>query len=51
MTGWRIGYVAAKEEYVEQMLKVHQYVQACANSIAQKAALQPYPDPRIQWSL
>jgi len=39
MTGWRLGYVAARREYTEQMLKVHQYVQACANSIAQKAAV------------
>ncbi len=38
MTGWRLGYVAAKSDYTEQMLKIHQYVQACANSIAQKAA-------------
>lgn len=38
MTGWRIGYAAARKEYIEQMLKIHQYIQACANSIAQKAA-------------
>ncbi|MBC7085526.1 MAG: pyridoxal phosphate-dependent aminotransferase [Methanomethylovorans sp.] len=46
MTGWRIGYVAAKNEYVEHMLKVHQYVQACANSIAQKAALAAISGPQ-----
>lgn len=46
MTGWRIGYVAAKSEYVEQMLKVHQYVQACANSIAQKAAFAAISGPQ-----
>ena len=45
MTGWRLGYVAAKSEYTEQMLKVHQYVQACANSIAQKAALAAITGP------
>ncbi|MCL7411385.1 MAG: pyridoxal phosphate-dependent aminotransferase [Methanosarcinaceae archaeon] len=45
MTGWRLGYVAAKREYTEQMLKVHQYVQACANSIAQKAALAAITGP------
>ncbi|WP_048815717.1 pyridoxal phosphate-dependent aminotransferase [Methanosalsum zhilinae] len=39
MTGWRLGYVAARDEYIQQMLKIHQYVQACANSIAQKAAV------------
>jgi len=46
MTGWRIGYVAAKKEYVEEMLKVHQYVQACANSIAQKAAFAAISGPQ-----
>ncbi|HJH32711.1 MAG TPA: pyridoxal phosphate-dependent aminotransferase [Methanosarcinaceae archaeon] len=45
MTGWRLGYVAAKSEYTEQMIKVHQYVQACANSIAQKAALAAITGP------
>ena len=45
MTGWRLGYVAAKGEYIEQMLKVHQYVQACANSISQKAALAAITGP------
>jgi aspartate aminotransferase len=39
MTGWRLGYLAAREEYIEQMLKVHGYIQACAPSISQKAAL------------
>lgn len=45
MTGWRIGYVAAGKEYTEQMIKVHQYVQACANSIAQKAAYAAVSGP------
>ncbi|UEC42848.1 MAG: putative aspartate aminotransferase [Methanothrix sp.] len=39
MTGWRLGYVAARGEAIENMLKVHQYVQACASSISQMAAL------------
>ncbi len=46
MTGWRIGYAAARKGYVEQMLKVHQYIQACANSIAQKAALAAIEGPQ-----
>jgi aspartate aminotransferase len=45
MTGWRLGYVAAKKEYTDQMIKVHQYVQACANSIAQKAAVAAINGP------
>ncbi|MHC1570238.1 MAG: pyridoxal phosphate-dependent aminotransferase [Methermicoccaceae archaeon] len=39
MTGWRVGYAHASEQTIEQMLKVHQYVQACAPSISQWAAL------------
>lgn len=46
MTGWRLGYVAARADYIGQMLKVHQYVQACANSIAQKAAYAAVTGPK-----
>lgn len=46
MTGWRLGYIAAKREYIEQLIKVHQYVQACANSISQKAALAAITGPQ-----
>ena len=46
MTGFRLGYVVASEEYIEQMLKVHQYIQACASSISQKAALAAITGPQ-----
>jgi aspartate aminotransferase len=46
MTGWRLGYVAARAEYISQMLKVHQYIQACANSVAQKAAYAAVTGPK-----
>lgn len=46
MTGWRLGYVAARKDYTGQMLKVHQYIQACANSIAQKAAYAAVTGPK-----
>lgn len=46
MTGWRLGYAAAPHDITEQMLKAHQYVQACANSIAQKAALAAVTGPQ-----
>ncbi|MDH7593220.1 MAG: pyridoxal phosphate-dependent aminotransferase [Methanomicrobiales archaeon] len=46
MTGWRIGYLAAQKEVVEQCLKVHQYCQACATSISQYAALAAYAGPQ-----
>jgi aspartate aminotransferase len=42
MTGWRLGFVAAEKEAIEQCLKVHQYCQACATSISQYAALAAY---------
>jgi aspartate aminotransferase len=45
MTGWRLGYVTASSEYIQQMLKVHQYVQACACSISQRAALAAIQGP------
>lgn len=46
MTGWRLGYIAARKDYIDQMLKVHQYIQACANSIAQKAAYAAVTGPK-----
>jgi len=38
MTGWRLGWVTGSHERVERMLRVHQYVQACASAPAQFAA-------------
>ena len=38
MTGWRLGWVTASHERIERMLRVHQYVQACASAPAQHAA-------------
>lgn len=46
MTGFRLGYLTAREEYVEQMLKIHQYIQACASSISQRAALAALTGPQ-----
>ncbi|MDD1654017.1 MAG: aminotransferase class I/II-fold pyridoxal phosphate-dependent enzyme, partial [Methanomicrobiales archaeon] len=42
MTGWRIGYFAATREVVDQAVKLHQYCQACATSIAQYAAVAAF---------
>ena len=38
MTGWRLGWVVAAPDRIERMLRVHQYVQACASAPAQYAA-------------
>jgi aspartate aminotransferase len=46
MTGWRLGYLAAGGCALEQLLKVHQYVQACASSISQAAALAAIMGPQ-----
>ncbi|WP_026574706.1 aminotransferase A [Bacillus sp. UNC438CL73TsuS30] len=40
MTGWRIGLLFAPETLTKHILKVHQYNVSCANSIAQKAAIE-----------
>ncbi len=46
MTGWRIGYLTAPTEAIEEMVKIHQYAQACATSISQKAALAALTGPQ-----
>ena len=40
MTGWRIGYVCANEEYIESMNKIHQYSALCAPTLSQYAAIE-----------
>lgn len=46
MTGWRIGYTIAPHDVAEEMLKIHQYIQACASSVSQKAALAALVGPQ-----
>ncbi len=51
MTGWRVGYLAAPEDYIPEFLKIHQYAQACATSISQYAAVAAYtgdPEPVVR---
>ncbi len=45
MTGWRLGYTIAPIDLIEEMLKMHQYIQACAPSISQKAAYAALTGP------
>ncbi len=40
MTGWRIGYIAANEQLIEAMLKIHQYTMLCAPTMSQMAAIE-----------
>lgn len=46
MTGWRIGYVAAKGALARELNKLHYYMVLCANSISQKAALAALSGPQ-----
>jgi aspartate aminotransferase len=46
MTGLRIGYLTANEDICEELLKVHQYNIACANSTAQRGALEALRGPQ-----
>jgi aminotransferase len=40
MTGLRLGYVCAAKEFMDQIIKVHQYNVSCAPSIVQYGALE-----------
>lgn len=42
MTGWRLGYVAARRHLIDAMIRVHQYSATCANSFAQRGAVAAY---------
>ena len=39
MTGWRIGYLMADWAFIEEALKIHQYVLSCVNTFIQDAAV------------
>ncbi len=38
MTGWRLGWVIGARSRIDRMLRVHQYIQACATGASQHAA-------------
>jgi len=40
MTGWRIGYLAAPKELVDQIIKIHQYTTLCAPIMSQYGAIE-----------
>ncbi|MFJ7724836.1 aminotransferase [Neobacillus sp. NPDC097160] len=40
MTGWRLGFLAAPKEFVEVMLKIHQYTTMCAPNMLQHGAIE-----------
>ena len=46
MTGLRIGYLTSNENYIEQLLKIHQYNIACASTTSQKGAYEALIGPQ-----
>ncbi len=40
MTGFRIGYACGPKDWIEAMMRIHQYSMLCASIIAQEAALE-----------
>ncbi len=44
MTGWRLGYAAAPERILQQMLKIHQFAVMCAPTTSQYAAVAALRD-------
>ncbi|MGA2367914.1 MAG: aminotransferase class I/II-fold pyridoxal phosphate-dependent enzyme [Dehalococcoidia bacterium] len=48
MTGWRVGYAAANPDFIEAMLKVHQYTMMCAPIMGQIAAIEALKESNNQ---
>ena len=46
MTGWRLGYVAARREIIGQVFKVHSHSVTCATSFAQAGAVAALTGPQ-----
>ncbi|MCC6627534.1 MAG: pyridoxal phosphate-dependent aminotransferase [Chloroflexi bacterium] len=46
MTGWRVGYVAARREIISQIFKVHSHSVTCATSFAQAGAVAALTGPQ-----
>ncbi len=47
MTGWRVGYLSSKDEFLfDRMLKLHMYGPVCNNTFAQFGALEALKGPQ-----
>lgn len=46
MTGWRLGYAAAPQPFIQAMNRVHQYNVACACAFAQAGAVAALKGPQ-----
>ena len=51
MTGWRIGYAAARSDIIKGIIAIQSQTTSCANSIAQKAALAALEGPQDDVSI
>lgn len=51
MTGWRLGYVIARDDIITNILKLQVYNGVCPNSFAQKAAVEAIRGPQdfVAW--
>ncbi|QHJ70520.1 aminotransferase class I/II-fold pyridoxal phosphate-dependent enzyme [Planococcus halotolerans] len=47
MTGWRMGFLLGPEEYMQHVLKVHQYNTVCASLPSQHAAIEALKNNRF----
>ena len=45
MTGYRLGYACGPAEWIDAMMKIHQYTMLCASSLGQKAAIEALAKP------
>ena len=50
MDGWRLGYVAAPEEYITVMNKFHQHNTTCAPSFVQAAAIAALTQEAVSYT-
>ena len=46
MTGWRVGYIVTRPDYMKHLVKANRSTVACPPSIAQKAALAAITGPQ-----
>ncbi len=42
MTGWRVGYIACHKDFIQAMVKIHQYTILCAPIMGQMAAIEAF---------
>ncbi|MCM3610357.1 aminotransferase class I/II-fold pyridoxal phosphate-dependent enzyme [Planococcus sp. MERTA32b] len=47
MTGWRMGFLLGPEEYMQHVIKVHQYNTVCASLPSQHAAIEALRNNRF----